>query len=318
MPHQKGSNVTLLIGYESTFKSAPSAGYQLPFNSFALRANRAKNAAATIQGNRSPVAPFDGNLACNGPIVVPVDSGAMPYWLTAMFGDPTSGSGPPYEHEWKIGADMPSVTLETAFTDLATDQYNRFVGCKIGGFDIEFGGDGELVMTIDVFGADESLETTSFDAAPTAVALARLENFQAALTEGGSALSNARSLSVSVDFGLDRDQYVIGGGGVLGSIPEQICVVSGNLKTLFEDASLLNKALNSTESSLKVTVTGSSSSIFELEIQELEYERNSVDVPGPQGLLVDLNFQGYYSDGSEASAIVARVTNGVTGYDLVP
>ena len=66
-----------------------------------------------------------------------------------------------------------------------------------------------------------------------------------------------------------------------------------------------------------MTVTASSSSIFEIEIQELEYERNSVDVPGPQGLLVDLNFQGFYTNGSEASTVVMRVTNAVASYDLI-
>ena len=58
--------------------------------------------------------------------------------------------------------------------------------------------------------------------------------------------------------------------------------------------------------------------MFEIEIQELQYERNSVDVPGPQGLEVDLNFLGYYTDGSEASAVVMRVTNAVATYDVAP
>jgi hypothetical protein len=51
-----------------------------------------------------------------------------------------------------------------------------------------------------------------------------------------------------------------------------------------------------------------------LEIQELLYERNSVDIPGPQGLLTDLNFVGYYANGSEASGVVARVTNATAAY----
>ena len=94
--------------------------------------------------------------------------------------------------------------------------------------------------------------------------------------------------------------------------------VSGNIKTLFENTTLLDKAINSTETSIKLTVTGSASSIFEIESQELQYERNSVDIPGPQGLLVDLNFQGYYTDGSEASAAVMRITNSTASYDVVP
>ena len=317
MAHQKGSTVDLLIGYETTFATAPAAGYQMSVNSFGVKANRNKNKPETLTGSRNPAEPFDGNVSVAGPIVVPIDSGVMPYWLAAMFGDPASTGTDPYVHEFKIADIMPSFTLEPGYTDLATDQFNQFVGCKVSGFSITVGGDGELVANIDVAGVDESLEATSFDAAPTAVTLARLDNFEAAIAEGGGALANATELAINIDFGLDLDKYVIGANGVLGSIPEGIVGVSGNIKTLFENTTLLDKALNSTESSIKLTITNAASSVFEIEIGELQYERNSVDVPGPQGLLVDLNFQGYYANDAEASAVVMRVTNAVASYDLI-
>lgn len=314
MALQKGSTVKILLGEETTFDTAPSAGFQVPVNTFGLRANRAKNTAITLTGTRNPAAPFDGNLVISGPIVIPIDSLCLPYWLQKMFGDSTPTGTDPYVHEFKIGNTMPSFTLETQFTDLATDKFNQFTGCKTTGFSIEIGGDGELTGSIEVAGAGESMENSSFDASPTVVSLARLANFEAAITEGGGALSIATALSLNIDFGLDLDKYVIGGSGALGQIPEGIVSVSGNIKTLFENTTLIDKAIASTESSLKLTVTSSASSIFELEIQELEYERNSPDISGPTGLLVDLNFQGYYIDGSEASALVARVTNAVASY----
>jgi len=317
MAHQKGSTVDLLIGYETTFGTAPAAGYQMSVNSFGLKANRNKNKPETLTGSRNPAEPFDGNVSLAGPVVVPVDSGIMPYWCAAMFGDPTSTGADPYVHEFKIADVMPSFTLEGAYTDLATAKYNQFRGCKVSGFSITAGGDGELTANLDIAGANESLENSSFDASPTAVTLARLDNFEAAIEEGGASLSNATELSINIDFGLDLDKYVIGASGVLGSIPEGIVGVSGNIKTLFENTTLLDKALNSTETSLKLTITNSASSIFEIEIEELQYERNSVDIPGPQGLLVDLNYQGYYANGSEASAVVMRVTNSVASYDLI-
>jgi len=303
-----------MIGEESSYKTVATAGFILPVNSCGVKGLQALSTAQTLTGTRNPVAPFAGNRDVSGPIVVPADSLAMPYWLQKMFGDPATTGSDPYTHEYKIGSTMPSFTLEEQFLDLATDKYARFLGCVVSGWSMAVGGDGELVSNIDVVGASETLENSSFDADPDTISLARVENFQAGLTEGGGALSNAREVSFSVNFGLDTDQFVIGGSGVRGSIPVGIVGVTGNLKTLFEDSTLLDKAIAGTESSLKITVTGSASSILEVEFQELRYERNSPDVPGPQGLLVDLNFQGYYTDGSEASAIVARVTNGVESY----
>lgn len=310
MTQQKGSTLEVLLGYESVaFGTVATAGYALPVNTFGLKGSQPLNTAQTLTGTRNPVQPFRGNRDVSGTIVVPVDSVAMGYWLYLMFGTPGTTGTDPYTHEFKIGNTMPSGSIEAAFTDLGTDAFARFLGCKVRSWSGEFGGDGELITNIDIIGASDSFETSAFDGSPTSISIARVQNFQAAITEGGGALSNATMVSFNVDFGLDESNYVIGGSGVRGSIPEGIVSVTGNLKTLFEDVSLITKAINGTESSLKITVTASASSIFELEFQEIEYERNSPDVPGPQGLLVDLNFQGFYDNGSETSAVVARVTN---------
>jgi len=42
-----------------------------------------------------------------------------------------------------------------------------------------------------------------------------------------------------------------------------------------------------------------------------------VPIPGPQGLLAELNFQGFYANGAEASAVVFRVTNSTASYNLI-
>lgn len=321
MAHQKGSTTTIMLGYEDVaFGTVATVGYVMPVNSFGVKPNQALNTAQTLTGTRNPVAPFRGNRNVSGPIVIPLDSVCMSYWLYLMFGDPGVTGAGPYVREFKIGDTMPSGSLEAAFTDLATDKYQRFLGNKVASWSGEFGGDGELVTNIDIIGASDSLENSAFDGSPTSKisSLARVQNFQAAITEGGGALSNATSISFNVNFGLDENTYVIGGSGVRGSLPEGIVAVTGNIKTLFEDSSLLDKAIAGTESSIKITVTASATSIFELEFQEVEYERNSPDISGPQGLLVDLNWQGFYTNGSEASAIVARTTNNVASEPFDP
>jgi len=318
MTQQRGVNTTIIVGFENVaYGTVATAGFVLPMNTCGIVGAKNRNSPATLTGSRNTVAPFVGNQNVSGPIVVPADSGAMPYWLAAMFGDPTTTGSDPYTHEFKVGSSMPSFSLEEAFTDLASAVYQRFVGCKISTFSMTVGGDGELICNMEVLGAQMSHETSAFDGSPTTVSLARVENFDAAILEGGGSLANATELSLSLDFGLDPNSFVIGGGGIRGDIPEGLVTVTGNLKTLFESKTLLDKATGDTETSLKVTVTASASSILEFEIQELLYSVNGVPVEGPQGLIVSLDFVGYYTDGSEASNIVARVTNSVAAYDLI-
>jgi hypothetical protein len=302
------------MGFEGTFGGGCANGFVLPIDTFGVRSTRALNRAATLSSSRNPLEPFAGNLTVGGNIVIPVDSLALAYWLIAMFGLPTTTGASPYVHEFKIPASQYSFQIETGFTDLATAKYNQFNGCKVNSFSMTVGGDGELVATIGVTGRSDTMAAASMDSSPTTITLARLNNFHAALTEGGATLANATELTFTINFPMDPF-YVIGSQGVVGSLAEQKVEVSGNIKTLFEDTSLIDYAIAGTERSLKLTVTGSASSVFELEVQELLYERNSPDVPGPQGLLVDLNFQGYYTNGSEASGVVARLTNTVSSYD---
>jgi hypothetical protein len=302
-----------MLGFEQHFGGGSDNGFVLPINSFGVRSTRALNRPATLASGRNPIVPFAGNLAVGGNIVIPVDSAALAYWLIAMFGLPTTTGSSPYVHEFKIPSSQPSLVLENAYTDLATAKYNRFVGCKITSFAITVGGDGELVATLGVTGRSDSMESSAFDASPTTITLARLNNFHAALLEGGATLANATEVSIMIGLPL-TPYYVIGGGGLAGSLAEEKVEVSGNIKTLFEDTSLIDYAIAGTERTLKLTITGSSASVFELEIQELLYERNSPDNPGPQGMIADLNFQGYYENGSEASGIVARLTNATADY----
>lgn len=318
MTQQRGVNATIMMGIENVaYGTAATVGFVLPLNTCGVVGVKARNSPVTLTGTRNTVVPFAGNQDVNGSIVIPLDSGAIPYWLVAMFGDPASTGADPYVHEFKVASSMPSFTLEEAFEDLAANIYQRFVGCKIASFGATFGGDGELTGEMTVLGAKISHEVAAFDGSPTTVSLARVENFDAAMLEGGGALSNAMEVSLNIDFGLDPNSFVIGSSGIRGDIPEGLIVVTGNLKTLFEDKTLLDKATGDTESSLKITVTAGASSILEFEIQELLYSVNGVPIEGPQGLIVSLDFVGYYTDGGEASNIVARVTNGVASYDLV-
>lgn len=313
MAQQKGSNVKILMGFESTFGTAATEGYSLYVNApVSLSPNRPPQQPATLRGNRNPVTPFYGNLDIGGDINIPIDSTMMSYWLKAMFGAPTTTGTDPYTHEYKIGDDMPSFTFEEGFEDLATSEYIRYVGCKASRFSMSVGGDGELVATMGVLGANYSIETSAFDATPTEPSFTRLYNSQATVYEGGSAAGDLTSFDLAVEFGLDPNIYPINSQGARGSLPEGAVSITGNIKALFKDVTLLTKAKNKTETSLKVTIQASSSSIFEVEIPELQLQERMPSIDGPQGLLVDLDFFAYYDDGADASAVIFSVTNSLS------
>ncbi len=309
MPQATGSKTKIVIGEESTFKTPPGAGFLVPFNSCSIKSNRQKNTPQTITGNYNPVEPFDGNLSVSGSLAGPVDSTVFWYLLKLAFGTPvTTGSGP-YEHVFKLGNDRPSFTLEEQFSELSgSSKYIQYTGCKISGLSMSMGGDGELTVSFDVAGADRAIETAPFDSTPEALTLTRLSNKDLSISENSAGMTTCTAFDISVDFGLDTGQYCIGDGGTLGSLPDGVASVTGTLKALFSDMTLLQKALNSTESSITATLSKGADSL-EIKVTELQYSEDAPAIDGPQGIQITLPYTGYYSDASEETALQIRLTN---------
>lgn len=309
MAQARGSSVRLLLDYETTYGADPAAvdAFIMPVNSIGIEADQRKNSPATLRGSRNPVMPWDGNRDVRGPLVVPVDYTAFWYWLKAMFGAPTTtGAGAPYTHEFKVPAAQPSMVLEKGFTDIA--KYWKYNGCKISRWSMNIGGDEELVANFDMIGSNETPGTAEYDATPTALTLGRLDNFEASIKEGGAAIANIKSISFNIDMDLDPDNYVIGGAGIRGDLPEGVLAITGNLLALFEDHTLVTKAINSTESKIEIDIM---SGVYGMKIyfNELQYARGKTPVEGPKGVLLSLDYAAYYDNDAEESAVVVELIN---------
>ena len=309
-----GGKGRVAIDFESTFGTTPASpvGKKMPINKASLSGKQNMIDSATITGRRDPVAPAFGNIDVGGNLVVPLTVRDFGYWLKACFGAPTTtGTDAPYSHVFKVGDTMPSMVIEQGFTDVG--QYFLYNGCMVSKLGMAFGGDGELTASLDILGAKETLASSSFDSTMDTMVFDRFANFQAAVLEGGSSIAICTEVSIDVDFGLDGDTYCIGGQGFRSAIAPGLLNVSGKIKAMFQNATLLNKAINGTESSLKVTLTNGAHSL-EIFVPELVYERAAPPIDGPKGVYVELPFKGYYQNSSDASVIKATLVNDVATY----
>ncbi|EGJ51803.1 phage tail tube protein [Desulfocurvibacter africanus] len=311
----KGSKSKLLLDFEQSYKTAPAvkAGKAMPFNTCSVKGTRTLQAAQTITGRRDPVMPFAGNMDVAGDLSVPVDVRAMGNWLKAMFGAPATTGAGPYTHTFKLGETMPSFGLEKRFEDIG--QYIFCAGCKASKLSMSVGGDAELVASIGIVGATESAPSaTPYQLDPACIAFDRFQNFQASIEENGVALANCTEFSLEMDFGLDTGNYVIGGQGTRNSLPEGVASISGTLSALFEDATLLNKAVNMAETSLRLSFTSGSHSLSFL-FPEVVLEQQAPAIEGPQGVKIQLPWKAYFGDDAvNNSAVVVTLTNDVAGY----
>ena len=317
-PWGVGSKTSTLIAFESTYGETPTdaaaKSIRVPFNTNGVAASQNTTAPSTIRGNRNPVEPILGNIDVSGDVVVPVDYTAFGYWLKACFGAPASAKineTTNYKHTFKIGDSQPSFTLEKAFPGINT--YILEHGCKVSKLSLSVGGDGELTATVSVMGAKEETKTTSMATTPVEATFTRGQNFQAKIKIGGVVKGKLTSFSLDIDFGLDGDTYCIGGNGYREAICEGLATVSGTLEAFFDGNEYMTLAQNSTETSAEVIFSVGE---FELSIllPEIKFAITSPSIDGPSGIKQSLNYNAYYQDNSQQSAVVMALTNKLASY----
>lgn len=315
MQQARGYMTKLTADFESDFGVAPSkkAGKILPFNKCELKASQTIINPATITGRRDPVEPARGHIDVKGNVEIPIDATAFGYWLKGMFGSPTTvadADGKHYKHVFRPSNEQPSLVINKEFPDIGEDFL--YSGCKINTFKTTVGDDGELTAQMELIGANETVGTTTYDSAATAVTLDRLNNFQAVLKEDGKVTANIKTVDLEFNLGLDSNQYVLGSIG-RGGIPEGLFTVSGTIKAIFNDISTINKGINATETSLELILTADDKSLT-ITLPEVQYERTSPVISGPAGATAEFKFSAYFKDSNEGNAVVATLVNTTASY----
>ena len=318
-PWGVGSKTKTFIAFESTYGEKPadaaSKSVDIYFNTNGVQASQNTTNPSTIRGNRNPVEPIMGNIDVAGDIVVPLDYSAFGYWLKAVFGAPSSnavsGKDGYYQHVFKIGDTQPSFTLEKAFPGIG--QYLQYVGCKASKLSLSIGGDGEITATISVMGAKESVESETMATTPVEPAFNRANNFQSSIKIGNEIEAKGTSFSMDIDMGLDGDSYCIGSQGYRTAACEGIVSCSGTLEAFFADAKYITMADANTETSAEVSLASGDYSLS-IKFPEIKFARTSPSIDGPTGIKQSLNYNAYYDDSVEASAVVVTLVNKTASY----
>jgi hypothetical protein len=314
MTQAQGSKGYLAIQKESSYGVAPGAPdlVKIPFSSESLSRSMALETNDHISGIRSSRQPVRGNTDVAGNIGFNLGF----YHGLLLFGALGAESYSSPTHTLKVGGPLPSFTIEKGFSDIS--QFFLYKGCKVSKLSLNIASSGFQKCTVDILGASETISGTSFDATQTDYGDAPIDGFGiASITEGGSGITGVTELSLNIDNNLDGDTFTIAGGGTRGSINEGLVTVSGTIKGFFENLTMLNKAINQTESSLGITYTrgtGAGTSGNEqlvISIPELVYSVKSPPITGPKGIYYELDWQGFWGNDAGNSACIMTLKNTV-------
>lgn len=295
MPFSTGARHGLAYVAESTFGTTPGTPTMLNLRHTSASPNLVKTGLVSqeIRSDREIIDARHGVQRVQGQIGFELSYGAFDAWLeAACFGAFSTDV-------LKGGTTLKSFTLESRHTDIA--QYRAFTGVVVDQMSLTIRPDAIVTGTFDILGQDMGISGTTLDASPDDVATnLPFDSFQGSINEGGSSIAIVTGLDINLQNGI-TPAYVIGSAQTPQMIPSRRNI-TGTVTAYFENATLLNKFINETESSIDVTLTDAAGNDLTIDLPRIKYMGGEVPVNGEGEIILSLPFQAL-RDSTEATSI---------------
>lgn len=298
MAFAQGSRSSLAYIAETAFGTTPATPTfaYLPFNTHSIDLSKDRVEGNEIQSDRMTRVDRHGNKQAGGSVEVDLRKGDFDEFIESAFFSSFSTD------VIKVGTTPKYFTIEDAAEDIS--QYRLFKGMSVGGMSVSIAPNQMVSTTFDLVGKEmtQGSSTGSTGGTPTAATSNQpFDSYSGTISDGGSAVSIVTSIDFSIQNSL-APTFVVGSDAAQ-SLEYGRAVVEGTMTVYYEDATLINKFLNETESSIEVSVddpTGTNSYTFLF--PRVKYNGASVPVQNPQSRLITMPFVALY-DGTEDTNI---------------
>jgi hypothetical protein len=304
MAFSQGSRSSLAYIAETTFGTTPATPTfaTLPFNTHSLDVTKDRVEGNEIQADRMPRVDRHGNKQAGGSIEVDLRKGDYDAFLESAFLNSFS------TNTLKIGTTPKYFSIEDAANDIS--QFRLFTGMSVSTLNVSIAPNQMVTATFDMVGktGTQAATTGSTGGAPTASsANAPFDSYSGTIEDGGSAISIVTSIDFSVTNSL-APTFVVGSDSAQ-QLEFGRAVIEGTMTVYYEDAALINKFLNETESSIEVSVNDpSGASAYTFLFPRVKYNGASVPVQNPQSRLITLPFVSLYDTTENSNLVLTRTT----------
>lgn len=295
MAFAQGSRSSLSYIVESTFGTTPAGNFtNLPFSTHSLNLTKDRVEGTDIQADRMPRVDRHGNRTVAGDIVADLrDTDYDPFIEAAMLSTWSSDV-------IKVGTSPKFFSLEDYAADI--DQARLFTGCTVNTMAVALAPNSMVTTTFGVVGKDMTVGATEKTQDDPSGA-APFDAYSGDLEIGGSASAIVTAMDFTVTNGF-APTFVVGDDSA-PSLEFGRAVVEGSLSAYFEDAALLNRFIDETETSLKVTV-GDGTNTMEFFFPRCKINSADVGVDGPASRVIALSFVALYDDTEDTNLRITR------------
>jgi hypothetical protein len=289
MAFAQGSRSSLSFITEATFGTTPAGNFtNLPFTTHSLNLTKDRVAGNDIQADRMTRVDRQGNRQVGGDIVVDLRDGDYDSFLEAAMLNTWA------TNVLKVGVTPKFFSVEDYAADI--DQARLFTGLTVSTMGISLAPNQMVLTTFGMVGKDMTMSATekTQDAASGA---APFDAYSGDLAIGNVGGSSAVAIVTGLDFTLNNSYaptFVIGDDSA-PSLEYGRAEVEGTLTAYFEDASLINRFLNETETEIEVSVndpTGANAYTFQF--PRVKINSADVGVDGPTSRMISMSFVALY------------------------
>ena len=295
MAFAQGSRSSLSFIVESTFGTTPAGNFtNLPFSTHSLNLTKDILAGSDIQADRMGRVNRQGNRQVGGDIVVDLRDGDFDSLLeSAMLNTWAT-------NVLKVGVTPKFVSVEDYAADI--DQSRIFTGMSVSTMGISLAPNQMVTTTFGMVGKDMTISGTekTQDAASGA---APFDAYSGDISIGNVGGAASVAIVTALDFTLNNSYaptFVIGDDSA-PSLEYGRAEVEGTMTAYFEDAALIDRFLNETETEIEVSVddpTGANAYTFSF--PRVKINSADVGVDGPTSRMISMSFVALY-DTTEAT-----------------
>jgi len=303
MAFSQGSRSSLSFVTEATFGTTPAGSFaNLPFSTHSLNLTKDVLTGTDIEADRMPRVNRQGNRQVGGDIVVDLRDGDYDLILeSAMLSTFATNI-------LKVGVVPKFFSIEDFAADI--DQARLFTGMSVSTMAISLAPNQMVTTTFGMVGKNMTISGTE----KTQVAATGAQPFDAYsgdISIGAVGTPVASAIVTALDFTLNNayaPTFVIGTDSA-PSLEYGRAEVEGTMTAYFEDAALINRFLNETETAIRVSVddpTGANAYTFDF--PKVKINSADVGVDGPTSRMVTMSFVALFDSTMGTNLQITRPT----------
>lgn len=308
MAFAQGSRSRLSYVTEVTYGTTPATTFQqIPYTTHSLDLAKEQVVGTDIQSDRMPRHNRHGNKSSSGDIVFDLRKDNYDDFLESLMFSTWDASPSAAPDELKVGTTLKSFSIEDYAANI--DQARLFTGMAVSQASFSIAPNQMVTSTMSFVGSDMSISATE-ETSPTAAALnSPFDPYSGAvqIADNGGSLGSLATIT-SLDFTINNSlapTFVVG-SDANQQLEYGRCEVEGTISAYFEDATLINRFLNETETAFKVAVQDDSSNEYSFFFPRVKFNGASVPVANPQSRIISIPFVALYDTTEESNVVIYR------------